>query len=49
VADEVVCALVPEPLSAVGLWYIDFSQTTDEEVRQLLSIQAADAGRTRRA
>jgi predicted phosphoribosyltransferase len=49
VADEVVCALVPEPLSAVGLWYLDFSQTTDEEVRQLLSMQAADAGRKRSA
>jgi predicted phosphoribosyltransferase len=49
VADEVVCALVPEPFSAVGLWYIDFSQTTDEEVRQLLSIQSAQAGRKRSA
>jgi predicted phosphoribosyltransferase len=49
VADDVVCALVPEPFSAVGLWYIDFSQTTDEEVRQLLSTQAADAGRKRSA
>ena len=48
VADDVVCALVPEPLSAVGLWYIDFSQTTDDEVRQLLSA-AAHAGRTRSA
>jgi predicted phosphoribosyltransferase len=49
VADEVVCPLVPEPFSAVGLWYVDFSQTTDEEVRQLLSARAADAGRTRSA
>jgi len=37
VADEVVCALTPEPFSAVGLWYQDFSQTTDDEVRELLS------------
>ena len=37
VADEVVCASTPEPFRAVGLWYADFSQTTDEEVRQLLS------------
>jgi predicted phosphoribosyltransferase len=37
VADEVVCPLTPEPFSAVGLWYTDFSQTTDEEVRQLLA------------
>jgi predicted phosphoribosyltransferase len=49
VADEVVCALVPEPFSAVGLWYIDFSQTTDDEVRQLVSARAARDGRTRSA
>lgn len=36
IADEVVCARTPEPFSAVGLWYRDFSQTTDEEVRALL-------------
>ncbi len=35
--DEVVCALTPEPFYAVGLWYEDFSQTTDEEVRELLA------------
>lgn len=35
-ADDVVCAHTPEPFSAVGLWYRDFSQTTDEEVRELL-------------
>jgi len=35
-ADEVVCARTPEPFYAVGLWYSDFSQTTDEEVRELL-------------
>ena len=45
IADEVVCALMPEPFSAVGQWYIDFSQTTDDEVRQLLSSQGADATR----
>jgi putative phosphoribosyl transferase len=37
VADETVCARTPDPFSAVGLWYEDFSQTTDEEVRELLS------------
>lgn len=36
VADEVVCAHTPEPFAAVGLWYVDFSQTTDDEVRELL-------------
>lgn len=35
-ADEVVCARTPEPFSAVGLWYRDFAQTTDDEVRELL-------------
>ncbi|HYN88540.1 MAG TPA: phosphoribosyltransferase [Ardenticatenaceae bacterium] len=34
--DEIVCAITPEPFYAVGLWYQDFSQTTDEEVRDLL-------------
>ena len=42
IADEVVCALTPEPFRAVGLWYTDFSQTTDEEVRQLLRAQTTD-------
>jgi predicted phosphoribosyltransferase len=36
VADEVVCAETPEPFRAVGMWYDDFSQTTDEEVHTLL-------------
>jgi predicted phosphoribosyltransferase len=34
--DEVVCAATPEPFRGVGLWYKDFSQTTDEEARELL-------------
>jgi len=34
--DEIVCAVTPEPFRGVGLWYKDFSQTTDEEVRELL-------------
>jgi putative phosphoribosyl transferase len=34
--DEVVCAVTPEPFYAVGNWYEDFSQTSDEEVRELL-------------
>lgn len=36
-ADEVVCAMTPEPFHAVGLWYRDFEQTGDEEVRRLLA------------
>jgi predicted phosphoribosyltransferase len=35
--DEMVCAITPEPFHAVGLWYEDFGQTTDEEVRDLLA------------
>jgi erythromycin esterase-like protein/predicted phosphoribosyltransferase len=38
-ADEVICAITPEPFQAVGRWYQDFSQTSDEEVRQLLGQQ----------
>jgi erythromycin esterase-like protein/predicted phosphoribosyltransferase len=37
VADEVVCLSTPKPFQAVGLWYEDFSQITDEEVRDLLA------------
>jgi predicted phosphoribosyltransferase len=36
IADEILCARTPEPFSAVGQWYRDFSQTSDEEVRELL-------------
>jgi len=36
VADDCVCVIAPEMLHAVGLWYEDFSQTTNEEVRSLL-------------
>jgi putative phosphoribosyl transferase len=35
-ADECVCDITPDPFYAVGLWYEDFSQTTDDEVRELL-------------
>ena len=34
--DEIVCAVTPEHFQGVGLWYEDFSQTSDEEVRELL-------------
>jgi predicted phosphoribosyltransferase len=36
-ADQVICPLTPEPFSAVGLWYADFSETTDDEVRYCLA------------
>jgi putative phosphoribosyl transferase len=40
ITDETICARAPRPFSAVGLWYRDFSQTTDEEVRTLLETHA---------
>jgi predicted phosphoribosyltransferase len=48
VADHVICALTPEPFSAVGLWYTDFSETSDEEVRRLLA-DSTTAGPERRS
>lgn len=39
--DDIVCAVTPEPMYAVGLWYEDFSQTTDDEVRELLEEHAS--------
>jgi putative phosphoribosyl transferase len=35
--DRIICLRTPAEFSAVGLWYEDFSQTTDDEVRELLS------------
>ena len=43
-ADRVICAETPEDLGAVGLWYDDFTPTTDEEVRQLIG--AVEPART---
>jgi predicted phosphoribosyltransferase len=37
IGDEVVCAATPDPFDAVGAWYDDFRQTTDDEVRALLA------------
>lgn len=34
--DQTICAVTPEPFWSVGQWYRDFSQTSDEEVRDLL-------------
>jgi predicted phosphoribosyltransferase len=46
--DEVVCGATPEPFLAVGRWYRDFSETSDDEVRALLEaaqgLPAARAG-----
>src|SRR5206468_12121189 len=41
-ADEVICASTPELFRAVGLWYEDFSQTGDDEVRDLLARSRRD-------
>jgi putative phosphoribosyl transferase len=43
IVDDMVCVMTPEPFYAVGLWYEDFSQTTDEEVRELLEQAARPA------
>jgi predicted phosphoribosyltransferase len=40
-ADAVVCAHTPEPFTAVGAWYDDFAEVTDDDVRRILS--GADA------
>jgi putative phosphoribosyl transferase len=37
VGDDVICLRTPEPFQAVGLWYSDFTQTSDEEVHAILS------------
>jgi predicted phosphoribosyltransferase len=44
--DDIVCAVTPEPFYAVGLWYEDFAQTTDDEVRDLLA-RASEQGTAR--
>jgi predicted phosphoribosyltransferase len=35
--DDIVCAVTPEPFRAVGIWYADFGETSDDEVRDLLA------------
>jgi putative phosphoribosyl transferase len=37
-ADEVVCLIAPEPFQAVGLWYEEFTQIADDEVKRLLTL-----------
>ena len=46
VADEAVCARAPARFLAVGEWYRDFSQTTDDEVRALLREATTTASNT---
>jgi len=47
--DYMVCVATPQPLYAVGLWYADFTQTSDEEVRELLADAAGFVGGRSRA
>ena len=42
--DEIVCARTPQPFYSVGIWYEDFSQTSDEEVRDLLELEQKRSG-----
>jgi len=45
--DQIICATTPEPFYGVGQWYEDFSQTTDEDVRDLLDRAAQEYERYR--
>ena len=47
-ADDVICVLVPDPFEAVGRWYRDFGQTSDEEVIALLAGERPPAPRAGR-
>jgi putative phosphoribosyl transferase len=44
-ADDIVCVAMPERFFGVGAWYHDFTQTTDEEVVELLARREAIAPR----
>ena len=37
--DEIICLHTPEPFFSVGFWYDDFSQTTDEDIREMLEFE----------
>jgi predicted phosphoribosyltransferase len=39
--DEIICAETPQPFYAVGAWYEDFTQITDDQVREMLDRQPA--------
>jgi putative phosphoribosyl transferase len=45
--DELVCDRTPEPFYSVGFWYDDFSQTTDEKIRELLERAAKEPSAAR--
>ena len=48
-ANRVICAATPHPFGAVGVWYEDFAQVTDEEVRKLLEDAAQQSAMEKRA
>ncbi len=39
IVDKIICLSTPEPINSIGMWYVDFSQTSDQEVRHLLAQQ----------
>jgi putative phosphoribosyl transferase len=43
--DSIICAATPEPFYGVGMWYSDFSQTSDKEVRELLGRSRAPSAK----
>ncbi len=45
-ADDVVVAEMPEPFTAVGVWYDDFAQTSDDDVRELLAERVVTSSRS---
>jgi predicted phosphoribosyltransferase len=47
--DEFVCVIEPDPFYAVGVWYDDFAQTTDDQVRDLLGQAAVEPAASRPA
>ena len=48
-ADDVVCVMAPEHLWAIGFWYVDFGQTSDDEVIELLGLARGEAPAADRA
>jgi predicted phosphoribosyltransferase len=48
-ASQVICAATPHPFGAVGIWYEDFAQVTDDEVRKLLEQAAHESALDKRA
>src|SRR4051812_46292431 len=48
IVGDVVCAYTPKPFQAVGMWYVNFNQTTDAEVRALLEASWRTEGEAER-